>query len=388
MNILYHHRTQGKGAEGVHIRSMVMAFRDLGHTVTVVSPPGVDPLREGAAVSRPSVLSQFWGFLSNKAPQILFEIMELGYNFWAGRRMLALASGGSFDFIYERHAVNTFAGLLVARRCQLPLLLEVNDAASVERVRKISMKRVPAFIERKMFAGACAIATVSSTFKDAIVAQGVAAEKIFVLPNAIDGRMFSIRRAHPDQVRKRYALEGKLVIGYVGGFAPWHRLDMLLAAFRALRVRHAAAALLLVGDGVTFGSARAYANDRGLGGVVAMPGRVPHAEIPEHISAMDICVIPDCNDFCSPMKLFEYMAMGKPAVAPRLPSLREIVADGVDGILFEPRNQAALAAALDALLADRALRNRLGRAARTTVLSRYSWRGNAEKALAAVRDCR
>jgi len=301
--------------------------------------------------------------------------------------MIALARGRNFDFIYERHAVNTFAGLLVARWCRLPLFLEVNDAAFVERVRKISMKRIPLLIERKVFAGACAIVTISGPFKEAMVAQGVAAEKILVLPNAIDGRTFSLQVANPERLRKRYDLEGKMVIGYVGGFAPWHRLDLLLEAFCSLRNRYGEAALLLVGDGITYGSIKAYANDQGLSGVVAMPGSVPHAEIPEHISAMDICVIPDCNDFCSPMKLFEYMALGKPAVAPRLPSLQEIVADRVDGILFEPRSKTALVAALDVLLADEALRNRIGQAARATVLGRYSWRGNAEKVLAAVRVC-
>jgi len=385
MNILYHHRTQGKGAEGVHVRGIVTALRDLGHTVTVVSPPGVDPLGEEPATARPSALSRFWGVLGRRLPQFLFEILELGYNVWACRRMLALARREVFDFIYERHAVNCFAGLLVSRSRRLPLLLEVNDAAFVERVRNISMRSIPIFIERKVFARACAIVTISGAFRDALVAQGVRPEKIAVLPNAIDAGMFSVPDAHADRILARYALAGKVVIGYVGGFAPWHRLDMLLEAFQTLRVRHGDAALLLVGGGVTLESIRSSVNAQGLGGVVALPGSVPHSEIPGHVSAMDICVIPDCNDFCSPMKLFEYMAMEKPVVAPRLPSLREIVTDGVDGILFEPRQRAALVAALDTLLADGELRGRIGRAARASVLSRHSWRGNAEKTLAAVR---
>lgn len=387
MNILYHHRTQGKGAEGVHIRSIVQAFRELGHTVTVVSPPGVDPLGEGPAAAHPAALSRFWGVLGRRLPQFLFEILELGYNAWASRRMLALARRETFDFIYERHAVNCFAGLLVSRSRRLPLLLEVNDAAFVERVRKISVRSIPLFIERKVFARACAIVTISGVFREALVAQGVRAEKITVLPNAIDDRMFSPRDARPDRLLARYALAGKVVIGYVGGFAPWHRLDLLLEAFQALRVRHSGAALLLVGGGMTFDSTRAAVSAQGLDGVVVTPGIVPHAEIPEHVSAMDICVIPDCNNFCSPVKLFEYMAMEKSVVAPRLPSLQEIVSDGVDGLLFEPRQRAALVAALDTLLADGELRGRIGRAARMKVLNGHSWRNNAEKSLAAVRAC-
>ena len=88
MNILYHHRTQGSGVEGVHIRGMVEAFRRLRHKVIVVSPPGVEPFANPTANYRPSKLVHAWKWFAKNAPEIVFELSELLYNFWAYKKIL------------------------------------------------------------------------------------------------------------------------------------------------------------------------------------------------------------------------------------------------------------------------------------------------------------
>ena len=86
LNILYHHRTQGRGAEGVHISSIVRSLEELGHTVTVLSPPGIDPMENAgnAPIDKSDVstkgVNSIWKFISKNIPNFLFEIIEIAYN--------------------------------------------------------------------------------------------------------------------------------------------------------------------------------------------------------------------------------------------------------------------------------------------------------------------
>jgi glycosyltransferase involved in cell wall biosynthesis len=97
---------------------------------------------------------------------------------------------------------------------------------------------------------------------------------------------------------------------------------------------------------------------------------------------MDIAVLPDSNAYGSPMKLFEYLAMGKAVVAPRVGPVEEIVRDGENGLLIEPANAEQLAERVLRLAEDPGLRFRLGQQGRAEVLARHTWRRNAETVLA------
>ena len=85
LKILYHHRTQGRGAEGQHIRCMVEALRALGHEVRVVSPPGIDPMQTvqsapaRAAASGERGAQSLMSWISRRLPDFLFEIAEISF---------------------------------------------------------------------------------------------------------------------------------------------------------------------------------------------------------------------------------------------------------------------------------------------------------------------
>lgn len=373
MTILYHHRTQGKGVEGVHIRGMAEAFRRLGHKVIVVSPPGVDPFMKSN--------DSRWTAFAKTAPEIIFEISELLYNFWARRKMAGVIKNEGIDFIYERYALNTFAGLDISKKYNIPLILEVNDATGIERVRKLKVNWVARAIEKKVFNGAIAIVTISSYFKNIIAEMGIKNEKIHVIPNAVNEEIFRDEAAQADSVRNKYAMDGEKIVGYVGSFLQWHGVDLLLKSFKAAAFGPGRSRLLLVGEGLTLDDTRRLVNENGLADHVIFTGKVPHDEIPSYIQAMDICVIPDSNDYGSPMKLFEYMAMGKPVVAPKLLPMEDIIKSGENGILFKSGDTADLAVSLDLLLKDDSKRDFIGRAARNTVLDRHTWMKNAGKVI-------
>jgi glycosyltransferase involved in cell wall biosynthesis len=119
----------------------------------------------------------------------------------------------------------------------------------------------------------------------------------------------------------------------------------------------------------------------GLQEAVTLVGNVPHEEVPRYLALMDVAVAPypAVEDFYfSPLKLFEYMAGGRPVVASRIGQVAQVIADGLTGLLYEPGDREALIACIRRLRADESLRRDLGQNARIAC-SMNTWRQNAER---------
>jgi glycosyltransferase involved in cell wall biosynthesis len=109
--------------------------------------------------------------------------------------------------------------------------------------------------------------------------------------------------------------------------------------------------------------------------------------MPDHLACMEVAVVADDRTrVASPMKLLEYMAMGRAAVAPRLDNITDIVTDEVDGLLFSPGDRESLARTLQRLVSDSTLRQALGRPARATVEQTRTWKHNARRVLSLVEE--
>jgi sugar transferase (PEP-CTERM/EpsH1 system associated) len=142
----------------------------------------------------------------------------------------------------------------------------------------------------------------------------------------------------------------------------------------------------LIGDGPVKNDIQRKAKGLNIEEKVIFIGRVEPQYMPEYISLFDIAVMPDSNNYGSPMKIFEYMAMGKPVVAPRLGPLEDGIEDGKQGILFTQHNREELGAALKRLCLDDNLRLKMGDAARKNILDNHTWIKNAEVTLELLRN--
>ena len=381
MNILFHFRTQGTGAEGVHIAGMADGFRKLGHQVVFTSPSGIDPTQSaGENPFRPKRR----GFLARLAahlPGFLFELLEIGYNVFAGRRIGALLRRERFDLIYERHAFFLCITALLAQRRRIPLVVEVNELAGDERVRASPwLLPLARLADRITFQRARLITVVSPHLQRRIEALGIPKERILVLPNGVDEQTLQAE-ANGAAIRQRFLCNAdSVVIGFAGWFVPWHRLDALIAQFAALAAGNAELRLMLVGDGPLREALETQAATLGIRDRLLLPGSVPHTEMPHYLAAMDICVIPHSNAYRSPIKLFEYMARGRAIVAAHTEPIALILHDGENGLLFESENDDALKEQLSTLIVDSGLRKKLGAQAKSDV-GRNTWVANARELL-------
>ncbi|RMF57194.1 MAG: glycosyltransferase family 1 protein [Calditrichaeota bacterium] len=378
MRILYHHRTLGDGAEGIHIREMVKAFRKLGHEVRVVSLVGEPTQTETRKTRKWEIVKQF-------IPEAAYELAELGYNIVGTRMLIKAIEEFQPDFLYERYNSYNKGGLKATRRKKIPFILEVNAPVAFERTHysylQMKFPALARYYEKIICQGADHIFTVSTALKEFLIKErGVQEDRISVTPNGIDPERFQ-KIPLPQLVRDKYNLNQQPVIGFIGSLREWHGVDILMRIIPKVLNQYPHCHFLIVGRGELEETFRQFIVENELQQKVTLTGWVPHEEITQYISAMDITLMPNSNFYGSPMKVFEYMAVGKPTIAPRLGPLEEVIEDGINGILVESGNETELTQAIVYLLNNPEKRKEMGEKARKHILSNFCWVNNAEKVL-------
>ncbi|HJM57416.1 MAG TPA: glycosyltransferase family 4 protein [Planctomycetota bacterium] len=382
MRILYHHRTQAEDGQAVHIRSLIEAFRAEGHEVheeALVRRTGSAPQPKPDAGG-----SGAWSALG-RLPRFARELAEYAYSVPARRRLIRAGEEFKAQLLYERYAFGNTSGVSASRRLGVPMVLEVNSPMVLElsKTRGLSFPRLANRTERWTFQEADRVCVVTHVLADMLKEMGVAEERLFVTPNGVHPESY----ADPDPAGARKALGIEAVtgpvLGFVGYYRPWHRLDLVVDRLGARELVDAH--LVLIGEGPAEEELRRQAQARGVAERVHFVGPRAHSEIPALLPAFDVGLVPAINPYASPLKLHEYMAAGLPSVAPDQPNLREVLTPGEEALLFSPGDVDGLCAALAALVSDADLRARMGERARETLVARdLTWRGNARRVLAAV----
>ena len=278
----------------------------------------------------------------------------------------------ALSFVYQRYSLNNFSGARLAIERGIPFVLEYNGSEiwmSRNWGTPLEHEALSEKIEHANFAVADLIVVVSQPMADELIARQVPAGKILVNPNGVEPDRYS-----PDVdasgLRARLGLDGKIVIGFIGTFGPWHGAEVLARAFGELIARHPAyrdsLRLLMIGDGVKMPEVVAALDAAAVSDLTVMTGIVPQAEGPVYLAASDILASPHVANsdgtpfFGSPTKLFEYMAMGKGIVASDLDQVGEILEHGRAAQMVRPGDVDSLVDGLRALIDDPARRAALG----------------------------
>ncbi|MDB6024028.1 MAG: hypothetical protein JWM68_251 [Verrucomicrobiales bacterium] len=387
-SVVYHFRTRGTGAEGVHIAGIANALEKLGYHIRFVSPTGVDPRKSaGENPFQQKTKKSLASRILAKCPDVCFELLEIGYNFFAWRKIAAALREKGCEFIYERHAFFLCATALLAQGRNIPLVIEVNELVGDQRIRKQPLLSfIARWTDKISFRRASLIIVVSPHLKRRIESYGIAPERILVLPNAVAAEDHAeVHDGRP--VREKLRLtKDHVLIGFIGWFVEWHRLDLFLKVFARVHKTLPNTRLALVGEGKLKQELEAQVAREKLEDAVFFVNAVPHHEVPRYIAAFDIAVVPHSNDYRSPIKLFEYMAEAKVVVAPRTEPIEMVISEGRNGILFEPLSEEGFVSTLEQLAKDPAKRAQFGTEARKNVLERYTWVANATQLLRRLKN--
>jgi phosphatidylinositol alpha-1,6-mannosyltransferase len=211
-------------------------------------------------------------------------------------------------------------------------------------------------------------------------------ERVVEQANGVD-----VNRFHPGldgaRVRAHIGVSDRVVVvGYLGAMDRAHAFKGVPTLLDALAAVQEPVHLLAVGGGDL--QPEYCGRARKLGLQTSWTGSVSAEELPSHIAAMDLLVLPSVGFGAESfgIVLIEAMAAGKPVIATSLPGVRRVVDDGQNGLLVPPDDASALAAAITRLAADSELRRRLGTAGRAKVEARYDWRELAAQLEAHYRD--
>ncbi len=296
----------------------------------------------------------------------------------------AFSARRRFDVVFTRDLGVAGALLRLPRPLRPPLVYESHGYAPVfsdtmpelvsgahrgsrRKVRRLSKR------ESRVWGRAEGYVTTTRTLSTELTERFGSRPRLLTVSNGVwlpADRVFpAARPGHPP------------VVAYAGHLYPWKGGDVFVRALSSLPETRG----LIVGGrpgDADFSRVRELVRELGLDERVTVTGLVPRADVPERLASADVLVLPTVATpsarYTSPLKLFEYMASGRPIVASDLEPIREVLTDGQNARLVPPGEPAALATAVRDLLADPAQAEQLARTAFEQASS-YSWSRRADR---------
>lgn len=392
MKILYSlphpadHLDSEQAGHTVRARALLAALETLGHTVIRVEA-AASPQTQAAVSAYRRVVKRL---LPRPLALRLRDRARVATSQRYAGRLIAAAQRERPEVILETHIAFSLAGMLTSQATGLPLALDdVAPPWEEELLYGVGARGLARRVYRRVTEQAGLLVAVSGAIRAVLIAEGLPAHKIVTICNGISAAMLRPEIERRDDPARRVALglppEAAIVV-FVGSFQPYHRVDWLIEAFARLPA-DLPTHLLLVGDGQGAPAARDLVRQRGLEGRVTFTGRVSYARVADYVAAAAVAVMPATNSYGNPMKLYEYLALGKAIVAPDQPTITEIVRDGETALLFPPENVPALTGALETLIRDETLRARLGAQA-AAAAPQHTWQKRAEQLAAALESLR
>lgn len=359
MKILYHHRIASKDGQYVHIEELINSLRLIGHEVIVVEPAQLTKKTFGKSSGAVKSLRAF-------LPGFVHEFIEFCYSFFDFFKLGIAIIKYKPDCIYERYNIFFISGILAKKIFSLPLILEINSPLFLERQKNqgIQLRTLANWSEVYVWRNADYVLPVTAVLAEMVIAEGVNPDRCRVIPNGINAESFSGKH-DGKEIRETLGLQNKLVLGFVGFVRTWHRLDRVLTAISRNRDKNWH--LLLIGDGPAKDELAQQAIDLDIVEHVTFVGVVDRNEVADYVASFDIALQPDVVVYASPLKLFEYMMLGRAILAPDRQNILEILINDRNALLFNPDDENSFSNQLERLCASPELRKELGQAARKTI---------------------
>jgi glycosyltransferase involved in cell wall biosynthesis len=203
------------------------------------------------------------------------------------------------------------------------------------------------------------------------IAYSIPDGKCEVISNGVDTNLFR----NYGNAKEELGLDG-FIIGYVGVLREWVDLEPV---FGALKDLDAEIKMVVVGKEGGFNENVRLAKKCGVSDRVTFTGMVPYSQVPKYISAIDVCLIPfkksQISESALPLKLFEYMACGKPVISTELPGIKNVAGEKVMYATNEKEYKERIAE----LYKNEELRHEMGKSGREFVAENYNWEKIVER---------
>ena len=357
----------------VHVREMASALAGLGADVSVYA------LLKGQGNQYPNVIKEVSPFKKK----------------WIGRDLRLILSNMNLyrtckkqfqvqrpHFIYERYGLYAWAGIKLARVFSLPIIVEINSFLAEREKSRLHFPRLAKNLETSILKRSEAVCCLSEISRSLLLKKGIDGDKILITPDGVNLKKFNTNR-DGSEIRKRFGMEGKVVVGYIGVLRRFWGIYTILESAREILSQRNDFHFIVIGEGKDYSDMKRFLEKNNLTDNFTMTGTIPHDDIPEYIAAMDIGLAPYGYEepfYASPMKIFEYMAMGKPMIATAQGQIKDIIRHGENGLLMEPDDSSGMAKAILELGGNKDMMKNMGLKARATVES-YTWEANARKVL-------
>ena len=313
------------------------------------------------------------------------------------RRLLAVAEKVRPDILHAHSPVlNAIPAIRAGRRLGIPVVYEVRafweDAAvdhgttSEGSVRYRLTRALETYALRRVDH----VFTICEGLRGDIAARGIPAQKVTVIPNAVDIDSFATGGQPDIALKAKLGLADATVIGFIGSFYAYEGLDLLLDALPQILATMPGVRVLLVGGGPQDAALKAQAQRLGLTDKVVFTGRVPHTEVHRYYDLVDVLAYPRhtmrLTELVTPLKPLEAMAQGRLLVASDVGGHKELIRHGQTGILFKAGSADALACTLTGLLRKRELWPALRKAGRRFVEDERNWASSVSRYVAPYRS--
>lgn len=315
------------------------------------------------------------------------------------RRILEVAEREQPDLIHAHSSILVgIPAYLAARQLGVPVVYEIRafweDAAVDAGTNQEGSPKYRAIqaAETRLAKSVDALIGICEGIKRELVQRGLDADDVFVVPNGVEIDRF-VPIPKDAAIAKKYGLEGKKVVAYIGTFAEFEGVPLLVEALaRLMKSGRDDLAGLIVGTGRTYETCRQIAEAAGLGHRIVHPGQVPHAEVKPLYSVVDVLAYPRLRkritELVTPLKPLEAMAMEKGVIGSDVGGLTELITDGETGLIHRAEDVEDLASKIERLVDDDALRARLGKNGRVYVSRERNWRTIIERHFAVYERAR
>ncbi|MTV36412.1 TIGR04063 family PEP-CTERM/XrtA system glycosyltransferase [Duganella radicis] len=306
------------------------------------------------------------------------------------RRMLQIARTTKPQLLHAHSpSLNAIAALRVGRALKIPVVYEIRafweDAAADHGTSRPGglRYRLSRALETYALRRVAAVTTICEGLREEIIARGIPASHITVIPNAVDSHRFRAAPPVNRMLARLLELRGQPLIGFIGSFYAYEGLALLVQALPRMLQALPTLQLLLVGGGPQEVELRALVERLSLRDKVRFAGRAPHDQIAEYYSLIDILVYPRLpmrlTELVTPLKPLEAMAQGRLIVASDVGGHREMIEHGKTGMLFKAGDAEALASQVIHLAQHTELWPALRRQARDYVERERNWSASVSR---------